>query len=283
VSHALGKLREELHDPLFVRTGSEMVPTARTQAVVAAVRKMSDELDLLFKEGTHFVPSEYRGSLTIAFSNLAAGFLSGRLLERLRHAAPHARLSVRRVTSHDVVGLLDDASIDLAVGRFSLDAANILRRKLLSDRPVCVTRASHSTLQHVAALDVDTYFALDHVDALEAELADSSPLDPELQARALQRKVHLTVPDVSWALEISASTDLVTTVPRSTAVHAAGRHQLRVFELPFETSLRGIDELWHERHHTDPVNVWLRSVVRATAANLELALVPSDSSQSSAA
>ena len=38
VSHALGRLRDRLDDPLFVRQGSRMVPTARARAMVSPVR-----------------------------------------------------------------------------------------------------------------------------------------------------------------------------------------------------------------------------------------------------
>lgn len=283
VSHALGKLREELGDPLFVRKGSAMVPTTRAEEVVATVRRMADELATLFRSETRFSPADYAGTLTLAFSNLAPGSLAGKIVDRLRRAAPNARLLVRRASSADVGELLGDGTVDLAIGRFCLSSANVLRRKLLTDRPMCVARQGHDVLQHSAELDAHTYFDLEHVDALDAEATDASPIAPELQARAMQRRVRMTVPDVSWALEVASSTDLATTVPHSTAIDALSRFNLRMFELPFETSLRSIDELWHERRNMDPLNVWLRSIVRAATTNLEVAADPSDSDAASAA
>ncbi|MBD3651385.1 MAG: LysR family transcriptional regulator, partial [Alcanivorax sp.] len=38
VSHALGRLRDRLEDPLFVRQGARMVPTSRARAMVTPVR-----------------------------------------------------------------------------------------------------------------------------------------------------------------------------------------------------------------------------------------------------
>src|SRR5882672_725223 len=37
-SHALGRLREVVNDPLFVRTRTGLVPTARAEAMAASVR-----------------------------------------------------------------------------------------------------------------------------------------------------------------------------------------------------------------------------------------------------
>src|SRR5258705_13818786 len=44
-SHALGRLREVVRDPLFVRTRTGLVPTARAEAMAASVRASLDALD----------------------------------------------------------------------------------------------------------------------------------------------------------------------------------------------------------------------------------------------
>jgi DNA-binding transcriptional LysR family regulator len=44
-SHALGRLREVVKDPLFVRTRTGLVPTARAEAMAASVRTSLDVLD----------------------------------------------------------------------------------------------------------------------------------------------------------------------------------------------------------------------------------------------
>src|SRR5260221_6804104 len=44
VSHALARLRKEIGDPLFVRAGREMIPTARATELGPAVHTMLDPL-----------------------------------------------------------------------------------------------------------------------------------------------------------------------------------------------------------------------------------------------
>src|ERR1700704_2617668 len=46
-SHALARLRKEIGDPLFVRAGREMIPTARATELGSAVRIMLDQLALV--------------------------------------------------------------------------------------------------------------------------------------------------------------------------------------------------------------------------------------------
>src|SRR2546427_12761381 len=43
-SHALARLREAVGDPLFLRAGREMIPTARATALGPTVRTMLDQL-----------------------------------------------------------------------------------------------------------------------------------------------------------------------------------------------------------------------------------------------
>src|SRR5258708_26102950 len=56
VSHALARLRKEIGDPLFVRAGREMIPTARATELGSAVHTMLDPLALVIGKKL-FAPS----------------------------------------------------------------------------------------------------------------------------------------------------------------------------------------------------------------------------------
>src|SRR5260221_819750 len=50
VSHALARLRKEIGDPLFVRAGREMIPTARATELGPAVERFLDHLALAIRK-----------------------------------------------------------------------------------------------------------------------------------------------------------------------------------------------------------------------------------------
>src|SRR5258708_25558124 len=50
VSHALARLRKEIGDPLFVRAGREMIPTARATELGSAAHTMLDQLALVLRK-----------------------------------------------------------------------------------------------------------------------------------------------------------------------------------------------------------------------------------------
>src|SRR6201996_6280555 len=55
-SHALGRLRELLDDPLFVRTRTGLVPTVRAESMASAVRAAVSALETSFFATPPFDP-----------------------------------------------------------------------------------------------------------------------------------------------------------------------------------------------------------------------------------
>src|ERR1700741_5180672 len=54
VSHALGRLRELLHDPLFERQGNAMIPTPRARGLASTIRGSLGSLEQLLARAAHF-------------------------------------------------------------------------------------------------------------------------------------------------------------------------------------------------------------------------------------
>lgn len=58
LSRLLGQLRDELGDPLFVRSGRGLVPTPFVEALRPKIRAIAVDIDALFDPGTELPPSE---------------------------------------------------------------------------------------------------------------------------------------------------------------------------------------------------------------------------------
>ena len=71
----------------------------------------------------------------------------------------------------------------------------------------------------------------------------------------------------SAALSATAQTDLVYTMPRILAPHAQQAFGPQISELPFESPLRKIFQVWHKTRTKEFGHQWLRAVV-AKAANM---------------
>ena len=65
-------------------------------------------------------------------------------------------------------------------------------------------------------------------------------------------------------------TDLVALVPRMLAARAARSQRIAVVEVPEELEVPRVEAMyWHPLHTSDPANLWLRSLVRRAAQELE--------------
>ena len=96
-SHALGRLRVIVGDPLFVRTRTGLVPTARAEAMADAVRSSVAALEATFFAPPPFDPKTVERTFRIRPSDYVEYLLVPRLLERLAEVAPKVGVAARPV------------------------------------------------------------------------------------------------------------------------------------------------------------------------------------------
>src|SRR5258706_16235109 len=97
LSNALGRLRRQLHDPLFVRAGKAMVPTPRAL-------ELAPEIDAALRHvrramgAPAFRPGESRRMFRFATSDEVEQALFPALLKRLSESAPGVTIAARRLS-----------------------------------------------------------------------------------------------------------------------------------------------------------------------------------------
>jgi DNA-binding transcriptional LysR family regulator len=89
-----------------------------------------------------------------------------------------------------------------------------------------------------------------------------SPLDTQLQAQGLSRRIACTVATFAMGPRIVRETDHVLLMAERMARPMAHELGLRVTEPPFGVQFP-ITMAWHRRMTTDPAHRWLRGLVEA--------------------
>src|SRR6185369_123779 len=141
-SHALARLREAIGDPLFVRSGNEMVPTARALALGPAVRKMLEQLGSVLV-GESFDPRLETAAFKIAMVDFAEYLIAPMFSRLIAEEAPHIRLMVSAPEAASLEASLADGELDMALGIFDAAGAGIHSRSLAPLRMVAVVREGH--------------------------------------------------------------------------------------------------------------------------------------------
>ena len=258
VSRRLVELREWAGDPLFVRVGNEMVPTARALAIGDALDGHLDALARLVATPPPDAPDAPQRRFVIACADAFLATLLPPVVERLARDAPRASLEVLPVEAAQptVAGALIGGTLDFYLGPALGRSEGIIRRRVLDADFTCVAATGNP---HVGAtLDLDTFCALPHV-LVAARFPARSVVDEALSALGRSRRVALTTPWFLGAMALVARTSLLATLPRRPAEAVAAGLAVRLLEPPLALPALPIYLQWHARMHEDTGHAWVRS------------------------
>jgi len=255
VSHALAQLREIFADPLLVRRGGRLQPTARALALAQPLQEALQQLDgLLGSPG--FDPARARRSFRLAMSDYGARVVLPRLVRTLRTEAPEVDLVVTQGSREAMLSQLFDGEIDLALGVFPSLAAPLRAENLFEESFACL--ADRDSLPARGGLSLAQWLARPHVLVAVRPGADNE-IDLALAALGEQRRVALAMPHWTAATEVLAGTDLILTVARRNLLRPP--RGLRCFAPPLTIRAFAFQQAWHERREGDAAQRWLRGQV----------------------
>lgn len=258
ISKTLASLRLYFADPLFIRVGHRMEPTAKALELESSIRGLLDEVTMLRTRHRPFDP--LTSSRTFSFSVVDAGIirLLPPLIRLLHEQAPKVLL---RVVPFDVERLessLESGYLDFAMGSFPSLTKRIRRQVLWPVTYVSIARKDHPRLPPKPTLKA---FAAEKHILVSAAGGHAH----HLAERAIEQVIpadHITcrVPTFVTAAFLASQTDAVVTVPQTMAAALAAPLKLRLFVPPMKMPRIEVSQYWHERFHREPGNQWIREV-----------------------
>ena len=260
VSAALGRLRAQLHDPLFLRSGVAMVPTPRALSVIRAARDVLDIVDRRILPPAAFVAATSEMPVRLALSDVGEIVFLPKILAMLRTQMPlasvHAVSPLAEVVGHE----LEYGRADLAIGYFpDLAGHSYSQQVLFNDSFACLIRADHPI--RADRLSIEQFRQLEHAQ-VRAESRTEEVMEGFLARRGIKRRVVLTTPHFASVSLLIAQSDLVVTVPEPLARHfVAMSSNLRIIGLPFRPPTIALKQFWHRRYQQQPRSQWLRARV----------------------
>lgn len=257
VSHLLDKLRAIVGDPLFVKSGRGIVPTAHAQALAVRARSLLDEMRS-FSSAADFNPATLSTQVTIAANDLQRDLLLPPLLRAVRAQASGFALRVIQ-SAVPTAEMLRHEHCQLVITPRPPEATDILQKRLFEDK-YCLF---YDAAQREPPRSAEAYLAAEHVTVLY-EPRRQLDIDEVLAARGVQRRFVATVPGFSGIGPFLRGTAFVATLPS-----LLGAHMLRGFDVapvPIDCPPMPMYMVWHLRHHLDPAHRWLRQQLEALVA-----------------
>lgn len=261
MSHALARLRDRLGDPLLVRAGQGMVLTERAVHLKPKVHSVVTQADQLFTTGETFSPETLDREYVISVTDYVSIVLGPVFDAMARQQAPRLRLRLIPTTVEDAEELRQGHS-DLAIGVYGQLPPELMQRKLLTDRLVCVLRKGHPLADK--RMTLKRYVDLAHVQVAPRGQPGGS-VDDLLRDRGLERRVVRAVPSFQVAARLVADSDYVLTVSRRVASTLAESLDITLVEPPFKFDPYAVNLVWHPRVDADAAHRWLRGLWLAAA------------------
>jgi len=259
VSRALAMLRDQLGDPLLIRSGSGMVRTQTADALREPVREALRAAEAVLRPPEPFDPGSATGTFRLALGDDVQSWLVVPLLAQLSDVAPGLDLRVARLDL-ETPAALQRGALDLAVvpdlralpGLPKPAVDHLVHRPLLTSSFAVASRDG-------GPWDLDTWCAAPHVLAAPLGDTDQGFVDRLLATHGRQRRVWVSVPSFEQACRIVARTHAVATLPRR--IIAAFGPSLRADPMPIAFPTVEQHLLWAPYTTTSARHRFLRELV----------------------
>jgi DNA-binding transcriptional LysR family regulator len=196
------------------------------------------------------------------------------LVSIMERDAPGITIRVVPLTTRDPRRLVDEGSVDVAVGFFPAVLADLTaqeqagslaafdHQRLYDGRYVCVMRQDHPMAR--GPLTLTRYCSARHL-LVSFSGRPFGFIDEALASLGKQRRVVMTVNQFFTAGRVVAGSDLLTVLPEHFISTTGRAHELVQRELPFEVTPVHVDALWHRRQGQRGDHAWLRLALAAAA------------------
>jgi DNA-binding transcriptional LysR family regulator len=259
LSHALGRLRDALDDPLFLRQGNRMVPTPRTQRLIGPLHEALGLIAEGIQNGARFDASRSQQEFRLGMRDIIESTALPGLLTRLRDEAPGIRLASVRTDRRELENDLVDGQLDIAMDVLLPHSADIRRRKLAEDRLVIVARKGHPAVKR-GKITLESYLQAGHL-LVSSRRRGAGFEDQELARLGYERRIVLRCQHYFAACRVIESGDFLLTMPASYAALANNGLHNQLIELPVSLPPLDVYLYWHESRDADPANAWLRNTI----------------------
>jgi DNA-binding transcriptional LysR family regulator len=259
VSHTIDRLRTVFDDPLFVRLGRGIQPTARAKSLGPHIETLLDGLKALTFQ-REFDPKVDSMEFTIATNDFPLQLIFPNLLKKL--TAEGVNTQIRFIPSGvPSMGSLRTSRCQMLITPAPPNEPDIVRFELLKSKMVCfydstIRNPPKSWKQFVHSKYVEVRFSDTESSMMVLPSIDTSTLNPPT----------ITVPNFSALSSFIKDSDLITT---QIEVMSLGLlKDLDFAPLPLKTDPLILYLVWHQRDQDDPAHQWFRQRIIETVNSI---------------
>lgn len=258
VSHALGRLRRQFADPLFVRTAAGLEPTDLAGRIYPDIRVGLEVIDAAVADASNFDPATSTRTFRILATDLGEVALLPSVLAALEERAPGIRLEIIPLDVDTAAAELRHGRADLVICTPRLPDHDLERDVLFREHYVGLCSLHHPRIGATPSLDD----VLGQRHLTVDSTAGHTQASQALATLGLDCEIGARVAHFAALPRLLEKTALVAIVPSTVADWFVRAADVRTFPLPFETSQVEIALYRYRRNPPSPGIEWLANVCR---------------------
>ena len=257
VSHTLDKLRTALGDPLFVRSGRQIMATEKARSLQQPVQEVLDSLKSLTRIRT-FEPSTEPLEYAFAVNDFPRDLVFPKLLFELKKMGVIANFNF--LSSGIPSGsLLRNNQCQFVITPFVPNGEDLYQTRLFEDDLVCfydsdVRNAPKNKREFYDSRFIEVRFEDHRSDVKTISKTNILKLP----------KADVSVPNFNALAPFLKNTDMLCVAIRH--MHRTALSSFSIAPLPVKSEKMNVYMVWHEREHNDPAHIWLRDKIKKTIA-----------------
>ena len=256
VSNALSRLRDKFNDDLFVRTGSGMVPTQKTENMISDIQNALTLIQQSVNEPDTFDPSSSKRNFKLSLGDISESRVLPFIMKEIHENAPNISLGSYAYKRTDQVHALSTNNLDFVVDPVIPVSKEINSLKVFEDDFVAIHRDGHS-ISKIKNITIEDIVKQKHLHVSRRKIGVHL-IDMELDKIGLKRNVALRCQHFLIAPPIIKSTDLILMATRS----FAKRNNLSFVEIPIEIPSMEYFLIWHKSDEGDGGHTWMKDLIK---------------------
>ena len=255
VSNALSRLREKFDDDLFVRTGTGMVPTQKTENIISDIQSALSLMQQSVNQPDSFDPAITERNFKLSLGDITEGRVLPYMMKEIYKNAPNISVGSYNYRRIDQVHALATNNLDFVVDPVIPDSDEINSYKVFQDYFVVIHREGHP-IQKIKNLTVNDLLSQKFINVSNRRKG-LHMVDLELEKTGHRRDIALRCQHFLIAPEIIRETDAVIMATHS----FAKSNDLPFVEIPQELPQMEYFLSWHKSDEGDGGHEWMKDLI----------------------
>ena len=267
-SHALNRLREQLADPLLVRTEKGLQPTEKALSMLPQVRSALQLIERTIQPQASFDASSSDRTFHIACTDFFEAVVLPNFVHHIQKIAPNVKIEVQMISEDASKHQLEQRKADIVIG---LDTQQTLPSHLISEHwlteeVMCLCSKKNTHYQN--KLTLKEFEHASHVVFSDITEDTHNHIDDWLIIKGKKQspRQHIArTMNYTAAASIVTKTDAIMTLPYHMALMFTEMLPVKLLQPPKNIPSLEMNMVTHPLFNNDPAIIWLKQMLKSVS------------------